>query len=95
LRSLREAAVLTQEEIAGRSRLSAKFVSEVENGHASPSIDTLAKLVELGLGISLATFFATEDERRDDLAQMTALLGAQSAAVRKRALRVLRALCDD
>jgi transcriptional regulator with XRE-family HTH domain len=87
---------LTQEAIARRSRTSAKFVSQIENGHSSPSVDLFARIVELGLGVPMSAFFAGDAESlRDELAQLAALFAGQSAATRKRALRVLRALVDE
>lgn len=95
LRVSRARLKLTQETIARRAHVSAKFVSQIENGHANPTIGVLGRVVELGLGLPLSAFFAGEDGTRDDLAQIRALLGAQTATMRRRALRVLRALVED
>jgi len=94
LRELREAAQLTQEDLGRAADLTAKFISQIENGHANPSIAVLARLVENGLSLPLAAFFsdASPGELRDDLAAVQALVGAQSPAARRRALRVLKAL---
>lgn len=97
LRHFREAQGLTQEALARGASLSAKFVSQIENGHTNPSIDVVARLVEQGLKLPMSAFFAHDlsDDSRPDLAQLTALLGAQPLAVRRRALRVLKALCEE
>jgi hypothetical protein len=57
----------------------------------------LARLVEAGLELALSAFFARDlsDDTRADLAQLVALLGGQPSAVRRRALRVLKALCEE
>jgi transcriptional regulator with XRE-family HTH domain len=90
---LRSAIGVTQEEVARRSRVSAKFLSQVENGHANPSLDVFARIVELGLQTPLGEFFSVDAD--DDRDALRALLVGQPAAVRRRALRVLRALLDD
>jgi XRE family aerobic/anaerobic benzoate catabolism transcriptional regulator len=97
LRHFRESQGLTQEALALGANLSAKYVSQVENGHANPSIAVVARLVEHGLELPMSAFFARDlgDDSRADLAQLVALLGGQPLAVRRRALRLLKALCED
>jgi transcriptional regulator with XRE-family HTH domain len=97
LRRFREAAKITQETVAKRSGVSAKFISEIENEHVNPSFDVVARLVEDGLGIPLSAFFSDDktDEIRGDLAQLEALFGGQPAVIRRRAIRVLKALCEE
>lgn len=88
---------MTQEVLARRAHLTSKFVSQIENGHANPSMDVMARLVEEGLGLPLSAFFAAEDvgDIRDDLARLEALFAGQPPVVRRRALRVLKALCEE
>ena len=97
LRRFREAAKITQETVAKRSGVSAKFISEIENEHVNPSFDVVARLVEDGLEIPLSAFFSDDktDEIRGDLAQLEALFGGQPAVIRRRAIRVLKALCEE
>jgi transcriptional regulator with XRE-family HTH domain len=96
LRLFRERHGLTQETLARRARVTSKFISEIENEHANPTIDTLARIVENGLEIPLSAFFAEDaGDVRDDLAKLRALLGGQTQAVRRRALRVIKALFDE
>jgi transcriptional regulator with XRE-family HTH domain len=97
LKAFREAADLTQDALAKRAGVAAKYISEIENGHANPTIGLLARLVELGLGVPLAAFFGADvpDEIRDDMTRLDALFAAQPAAVRRRALKILKALCED
>lgn len=88
---------MTQETVAKRSGVSAKFISEIENAHVNPSFDVVARLVEDGLEIPLSAFFSDDKagEIRGDLAQLAALFGGQPAVIRRRALRVLKALCEE
>jgi len=97
LRHFREARGLTQEALARAASLTAKFVSQIENGHTNPSIDVVVRLVEQGIELPMSAFFARDlsDDSRTDLAQLVALLGGQPLAVRRRALRVLKALCEE
>jgi transcriptional regulator with XRE-family HTH domain len=97
LRRFREAAKITQETVAKRSGVSTKFISEIENEHVNPSFDVVARLVEDGLEIPLAAFFSDDkvDDIRGDLAQLAALFGGQPAVIRRRAIRVLKALCEE
>lgn len=96
LRRFRDAAGLTQEELARRARLTSKFVSQIENGHVNPSIEVVARLVEDGLQLPMSAFFAAaDDEVRNDLDRIRDILGGQPAAMRGRALRIVRALCDE
>lgn len=97
VREFREAAGLTQETVARRAHLAAKYISEIENGHANPSIAVLARLVEQGIGVPLSGFFSdvAPQELRDDLARLESLFAGQTTAVRRLALRVLRSLCED
>ena len=56
IRRLRLQRGLTQEELAGRCELSKSFISLVERDLTSPSLDTLADLLET-LGSDLPNFF--------------------------------------
>lgn len=97
VREFRKAAGLTQEVVGTKAGSDAKTVSRIENGHTNPSIDLLARIVEAGIGVPLSGFFRDPDpgELRTDLAKLESLFASQPAAVRRRALRVLRSLCED
>jgi transcriptional regulator with XRE-family HTH domain len=95
LREFRERASMTQETAAHRAGLTAKYVSQVETGKANPTIGALARLVEHGLGVSLALFFATEAAARSEAQQIVALLEGQPAAVRRLAVKIVRVLVED
>lgn len=94
-RAAREEQGLTQEDTARRAQVSAKYLSLVENDHASPSIAVVTRLVEAGLGVSMSAFFAEGIPARDDTTKVAALLARQPAAVKRRVLRVVRALLDE
>ena len=87
---------MTQDDLGQKAKLSAKFLSQVENGQANPSIGVVARL-SAALNMPLSAFFAREAPGAlvDDLAAITALVSSQPPLVRKRALRVLRALFDE
>jgi len=97
LRQFRTNAGITQEALAHAAKLTPKFVSQIENGHVNPSIGVLTRLVEDGLKLPLAAFFASPSDStiRDDLVQLTSLFASQPTRVRRMALRVLEALCDE
>ena len=54
---------LTQEELAARTELSKGFISQLERNLTSPSIATLADILE-ALGTSLADFFSEQAEEK-------------------------------
>ncbi len=75
IKFLRQAANLTQEELADRCELSKGFISQLERNMTSPSIATLRDILE-SLGTSLPSFFQeTADEKlvfsEDDYAVKT------------------------
>ncbi|MFA5467260.1 MAG: cupin domain-containing protein [Candidatus Izemoplasmatales bacterium] len=61
IRELRLENGLTQEELADRSELTKGFISQLERGHANPSIATLQDILE-ALGTNLAEFFTNDEE---------------------------------
>ncbi len=73
---LRHSLSMTQQELAERSGLSITFISEIENGHKSMSIDTLIKLSK-GLRVSLDTIVFENnayDDMQNDVINMMATL---------------------
>lgn len=50
---MRRARRLTQEQLAERAGLTPKYVSEIENGHANPSVKVLFAIATDGLEITL------------------------------------------
>lgn len=88
---LRGGLGLTQETVASRAKLTAKFLSEVENHHSSPTIGVAVRMVIDGLGVSLVEFFG-DTATKDEVAKIRALLAGQPASVRRQALDLIRAL---
>lgn len=62
LRDLREEAGITQEELAGRAEVSARFVSLLETGRRKPSLSALAALSS-GLDLPMAQLAGAIEER--------------------------------
>jgi transcriptional regulator with XRE-family HTH domain len=60
VRRLREARRMSVRTLAERTDFSASFISQIENGQASPSISSLHKIAE-ALGVTLGEFFTGAD----------------------------------
>lgn len=88
----REGMGLTQEDVARRAGITPKFLSQIENGHSNPSIAVVERLVEDGLMMTLSEFFSDGVTPRDDVAKIRVALAGQSAAVRRQALAIVKAL---
>jgi len=88
---------MTQEELARSAKVTPKFVSQLENGHVNASIAVLQRVVEEGLGIPLAMFFGSDpaDDVIGDASTILQLLATQPLDVRRRAIRLVRALLED
>lgn len=63
IKFLRQAANLTQEDLADRCELSKGFISQLERNMTSPSIATLRDILE-SLGTSLPLFFQEKADER-------------------------------
>ena len=63
IRQLRIRNGLTQAELASRCELTKGFVSQLENGLATPSLPALMDIVEV-LGSDMASFFTEEKEQK-------------------------------
>ena len=61
IKELRVINGLTQEELADRTELSKGFISQLERDLTSPSISTLADILQC-LGTSIGDFFSEEDD---------------------------------
>jgi transcriptional regulator with XRE-family HTH domain len=59
LRVKRRGGRSTQGDVAGKARISISFLSMIERGERSPSVETLGDIAE-ALGVSLAEFFHEE-----------------------------------
>lgn len=60
LRRHRKLAELTQEELGARSEISAKYLSEVENGIRNPSLDVVHRIA-LALNIDITELLSFAD----------------------------------
>lgn len=61
IRALRKAAGLSQDDLAAKAAMSRVFLSEVERGRKTPSLETLERLGRV-MGVALKAF--VEDSRR-------------------------------
>jgi transcriptional regulator with XRE-family HTH domain len=59
LRALRKARGISVRTLASRTGFSASFISQIENGQASPSIASLERIAEV-LGTTLGSFFSLQ-----------------------------------
>lgn len=59
LKVLREARRLTLKQLADQVGCTGAHLSQIENGHTSPSIATLKKIAE-GLGVNIVDFFSDD-----------------------------------
>jgi transcriptional regulator with XRE-family HTH domain len=97
LRELREEWGLSQEQLAQRAGLTAKYLSTVENGHTNPSLGSLARIAA-GLDLPVTALVAGAEiggDLRTDLAVLASLVAALSPVQRRRALRVLTVMFAD
>jgi transcriptional regulator with XRE-family HTH domain len=62
LRERREAAGMTQEDLAERADVSARFVSFLETGRRQPSLSALSA-ISAGLGVRMSVMIAELEER--------------------------------
>lgn len=65
LRSVRENAGLTQEQLAERADISVRFISFLETGRRQPSLSALAA-VSRGLGISVSSLMVFVENNYKD-----------------------------
>lgn len=91
LKTAREAAGLTQRELAERADLADKYLSRVEVGAATPSIFVATKL-STALGVPLDTLTTAAASQGPEIAALVSLLRPASASDLDRTLRVVREL---
>lgn len=97
VRAFRTQASMTQEQLARAAGVTPKFVSQLENDHVNVSIAVLHRVVEKGLGMPLALFFATDpaDDVMGDVSTVLSLLAGRPPELRRTAIRLVRALVSD
>ena len=61
IKSLRQDRGFSQEELASRASLHATYLSDLERGQQTPTLDLLNRLAR-ALGVTLAEFFAPLDQ---------------------------------
>ena len=71
IRELREERKMTQYALANQSGVSPTYVYQLERGEKSPTVEYLEHIC-WGLGITLADFFKTKEEKSDKLSSLTA-----------------------
>ncbi|SRR6266404_6327160 len=86
LRAVREAKKLSQGHIEKETGLLRCYVSRVENGHTTPSLETLEKWVR-SLGISMSQLFS---ENGRDAKPLTVLENTNAPKLNRRAINSLR-----
>jgi transcriptional regulator with XRE-family HTH domain len=94
VRGLRQAHGLTQEQLAERAGLSAKYVSGIENGSVNASVGVLHDIAAHGFRLSLPallSFSLEADEAARLRDEVLALIESQPPDARRRALRALDA----
>jgi len=97
VRELRASRNLSQEQLADASDITAKYLSQLENGHVNPSVGVMRAVAEDGLRVSLSTFFnfGFSGEDADAVSQeVVRLLSGAKKKERERALAALRAFCE-
>ena len=66
LRILRQRRGLTQERLASQALLHPTYISMLENGRKSPTVDVLERIARV-LGIKISTIVASAERAGDDL----------------------------
>lgn len=60
IKELRTEKDLTQEEVAWKAEVDRTFMNHVENGKRNASVDTLTKIICIGLETSFKDFFSAD-----------------------------------
>jgi XRE family transcriptional regulator, regulator of sulfur utilization len=91
LRALRQGRSLSQEHLAARSRLSGKFLGEVERGEKSISVDSLYRIA-VALSVSLGYLTDVQGPTSREAETVLAMLVTLPGSELRRAGAVLRAM---
>lgn len=92
---MRQAKHLTQDALAERAGLTAKYLSEVENGHVNPSLKVLHALANEGLGVTISELFGgplSVAATRPDVAKIVSLLEPETDEVCATVARIVEAV---
>lgn len=90
IRALRDALDLTQEVIADRVDITAKYVSQLENGQRSPSLEVVVALAHHGFGITLASLmFGIDEELEAEIKELSDVLAGWPKEARRTLLHLI------
>jgi transcriptional regulator with XRE-family HTH domain len=90
IRTLREERFLTQEAVAGRAFIARGYISLIEQGEKTASLDVLLSITEV-LDVSLSELFLDVDrEAPKDLARLSAAMAGQPPEIQRRIFRVVK-----
>jgi transcriptional regulator with XRE-family HTH domain len=93
LKSIREAAKLTQEQVAERTHGDAKYLSALENGRSSPTLDTIMGLAK-ALSVPVSDFVLLDGEDSDERSLRRKIESALDACNEEQLRRVYRLIRD-
>ena len=93
LRSVREAAGLTQERVAERAHTDAKYMSALENGRSSPTLDTIMALAK-ALNVRADDLMLLEGEDADDRALRKRIEASLDSCNEEELRRIYRLIRD-
>jgi transcriptional regulator with XRE-family HTH domain len=91
IRELRRSRRLSQEQLAERMDISAKYVSQVETGVRSPSLEALEKFA-IVLDVEIRDLFEFHPDADSALENINILLQAASEEQRRTIFRIIRVL---
>jgi transcriptional regulator with XRE-family HTH domain len=92
IKTLRQARGMSQEGLAEKIPMNAKYLSGIERGRANPTLDTLTRLAD-ALKVGVPELFNYELEPKE-LAQLVAgLIGEGDQMKLQLAAKVLNAIC--
>lgn len=87
--------MLTQDDLAERCGISQKYLSELERGEKSASLETLVALAHDGFQIRLAALlYSIDDELTAEARRLDEVLAGRPAPARERTLRAVALLLD-
>jgi transcriptional regulator with XRE-family HTH domain len=93
LKSIREAAELTQEQVAERTHGDAKYLSALENGRSNPTLDTIMGLAK-ALNVPVSDFVLLDGEDSDAKSLRRKIESALDACNEEKLRRVYRLIRD-
>ena len=93
IQALRAACKLTQEMVADRIGRSQKYLSELERGQKSPSLETLVAIAHKGFEIKLASLlFGIDEDVGTEVQNLGDALASRPSEARRDILRAMELL---